>query len=453
MFDFPLGAPSKEGEVKLYHALVLSVNEETRTCNVRIDESKGYTLKNVPYCTPSIALDGSGIDYTPISGSHCLVVTETSNFSSPVDTIAYIIAFAPKVSDTGDRLPVAEGDVVISSPEGNRLEIHNNGVNKLMAHEECSIEMYADSSKIETYCASKVIKTAGGSVEWLSDGDNETNNTTFRAELKTKASRELNTNRLFLFEAGDAGTPEVVAKILDPYDTNSPGRIVWSGNSNGDITLETEGSLAENFAGSVTTNAEISMTLKSPTIKLQASNATIKVDSNKIFMDADDVTIRTDRIHVQSRSTDQVFLTSETETIVDTANKQLVTEDILDWLFNHIHPQAGMPPLGAPIFPNEHLPISEEAAVALLIAEQANAALFKLDDIVTMQSVELALDALSGTPAAPAAAPIRQILGILKTMVENQKAGYLQAVSGSTNGGSGVLYSYGQVLTQDTKVR
>ena len=70
-----------------------------------------------------------------------------------------------------------------------------------------------------------------------------------------------------------------------------------------------------------------------------------------------------------------------------------------------------------------------------------------------MQSVETALDGLTGTPAAPVAAPIRQILGILKTMIENQKAGYLQAVSGSTNGGSGVLYSYGQVLTQDTKVR
>ena len=154
---------------------------------------------------------------------------------------------------------------------------------------------------------------------------------------------------------------------------------------------------------------------------------------------------------MQSKSSDQVFFTTGTEQVVDTANKQLVTEDILEWLFNHVHPEAGLPPLGAPPITIETVPVDEEATLALLIAEQANAALFKLDQLAVVAGLKTTLEALqlSQPQLAPVAEPIVTILDILDELVQGQKRGYIQA----TTDGSGVLYSYGQVLTQDTKVR
>lgn len=448
---FPLGGLEQDGEVKIYFASVISVNESAKTCDIRISANRGFNLENVPYTAPSMSPDGSGIDFVPVSGSMCIVATELSNKRSPADNTCFILGFIPRVTDVEDRVPTAEGDVVISSPEGNRVEVRSDGSTRIMAHEECAIEMYPDSSRIETYCASKLIKTAGGTVEWLSDGDNESDATTFKAVLKTRATREVGSSRLFLFEAGDAGTPEVVAKILDPTDSEAPGRIVWSGNSDGDISLETSGSIASKYAGNLSIDAEIGAKLRSPSIRLDTDKSFIQLEGETTLIDTKELTIRADRIHMQSKSTDQVFFTTGTEDVLDTANKQLVTEDILGWLFNHVHPEAGLPPLGAPLVEAETMPVDEDAALALLVAEQAAAALFKVDQLAVVAGLKTALETLRTTQPQlmPVAQPLITILDILNELVEGQKRGYVQA----TTGGSGVLYSYGQVLTQDTKVR
>lgn len=451
MNNFPLGEVEQDGEVKIYFASVVSVNESAKTCNIRISADRGFNLEGVPYTVPSMSIDGSGIDFVPVSGSMCIVATELSNKRTPSDNTSFILGFIPRVTDVEDRSPTAEGDVVISSPEGNRVEIRSDGSTRVMAHEECAIEMYPDSSRIETYCASKLIKTAGGTVEWLSDGDNESDSTSFRAVLKTKATREVGSSQLFLFEAGDAGVPEVIAKILDPTDTEAPGRIVWSGNSDGDISLETVGSLASKYAGNYLVDAEVGAKLRSPSIRLDTDKSFIQLEGETILIDTKELTIRADRIHMQSKSTDQVFFTTGTESVVDTANKQLVTEDILGWLFNHVHPEAGLPPLGAPIIEIETMPVDEEATLALLVAEQAAAALFKVDQLAVVAALKTGLESIrTGNPTlAPVAEPIIKILEILDDLVQGQKRGYIEA----TTSGSGVLYSYGQVLTQDTKVR
>ncbi|MEC8306243.1 MAG: hypothetical protein VXZ72_00075, partial [Chlamydiota bacterium] len=330
----------------------------------------------------------------------------------------------------------------------------NDGTTKLTGHEECSIELYPNSSKIETYCANKILKAAGGSVEWLTEGEGEDSPTTLKVCVKTTATRTLGKSELFTFEAGDSGVAQVTAKILSPRDESQPGRIIWTGNEDGDISLESKGSMSSKYGGSINTSAEISYTLKSPTITLNTGASSIKIEGTNTTIDTKSLLIKADRIHMQSKSTDKVFFTSETERVEDTLNKQLVTEDILGWLFNHVHPQTGMPPVGSPIITSETVPLDPEAAQALLLAKQAEALLFNADQLLSIETITNTVTALEASTAlGPIATPVRQVLEILRSMVRSQKEGYVQALSGISSQGSGVLYSYGQVLTQDTKVR
>lgn len=454
MAEFPLGAPEVEAPVKLYYATVVSVDESRHVCDLRVGGQRGFNARSIPYCTPMLGASGYGYDYVPYTGSTCIVATELSNAKSPADSLIFILCFAPRLVRDHIRYPSAEGDISLSSSEGNRLELLNDGTTKLTAHEECSIELYPNSSKIETYCSNKVIKTAGGSVEWLTEGEGEESPTSLKAVVKTTATRTLGKDQLFVFEAGDTGVAQVTAKILSPRDPESPGRILWSGNEDGNISIESSGSLSAKYGGSSSTEAQISYRLKSPVITFETNKSSIKVEGPNTVIDTESLTIKADSIRMKSRSTNQVFFNSEVEDVEDTLNKQLVTEDVLGWLFNHVHPQAGLPPVGAPLVTSETAPLDPEEAQALLLAKQAEALLFNSDQLLNIEVITTAVTALENSGVlGPIATPVRQILDILRSMVRSQKEGYIQALSGISSQGSGVLYSYGQVLTQDTKVR
>ena len=98
MSEFPLGAPEIEAPVKLYYATVVSVNEESHLCDLRVGGQRGFNANSVPYCTPMMGVSGYGYDYVPYTGSSCIVATELSNIKSPADSLVFILCFIPRLS-------------------------------------------------------------------------------------------------------------------------------------------------------------------------------------------------------------------------------------------------------------------------------------------------------------------------------------------------------------------
>ena len=99
-------------------------------------------------------------------------------------------------------------------------------------------------------------------------------------------------------------------------------------------------------AGSIECLGGLSLT--APLFSLNVSGASISLTPQELIISAPKVIIKAESFTVENSSGEQTFVRGEVEEEEDTLNKQLVTEDALDWIFNHIHTGHGVPALGRP---------------------------------------------------------------------------------------------------------
>ena len=441
-------------------------------------------MSDVPYSTPTTNNEGAGIDFVPTRGSGCIVLKKSSNYASDTDRTPFIIAFKPpslnveSTSWQGGRLNLAEGDVIISSPELNRVEVLSNGVTKVMSSDVCSIELYPDTQKIETVCNQYSLITAGGSVEWSSDDTEDVGSAHLRVAVKSTSTTEVGASELFIFEAGDAGTPKVIMRVLDPDTSSDTGKLLWSCDAEGEMILDVKKTISVTTGESASITAKGGLYFESPTIDATIGTASLSVTSSDLILDVPNITIKTDRLTIQSRSQEQVFFDTGTEDIEDTLNKQLVTEDILSWLFNHVHLGNGVPALGRPIDTTE---ISTEDIDAEQLAEALTEMQSSIPTSTLQDNINLVLpgaNAPSGVNTLSALYPflavpptpenisvaVQSIIGqviatsqILHERLQLEQDELSKAVGTGWSSGdpplAGALVSYSQVLTQATKVR
>jgi hypothetical protein len=454
--DTSLGGSSENKPVELYSAEVLSVDESSRTCNLKIRGQNGFTLKKVPYNLPALNPDGSGLDFVPVEGSMCIVAKQLTNMSSEFDSNPFILGFRPSSSkDTwaGDRMELASHDIALSSLERNRLELLSSGVTKLMSNEACSLEMYPDSNKILTYCSSYVLQTGGGYVEWLTDAEEEVGSSQFKAVIKTTADPEVLGGELVVIEAGDSETPKLKLTVKDP-DSSTSG-LLWEADSNGDMILEVKNTIQVKSGAATNVECLGGISMTSPLFNLNVKTTNITLTPEELVINAPKVLIKTESFIVEDSSGEQTFVRGEVEEEDDTLNKQLVTEEILDWVFNHVHTGHGVHALGKPMDTSEVSTeeiTSSNISAAIAEAQQEAAAtnsgilgeLNLLKDLVTPIS----------QAGVDASAPI--LLTLIVSLINKytaEKTAAVAAASGSNAQSPGVINSYSQVLTQDTKVR
>ena len=141
--------------------------------------------------------------------------------------------------------------------------------------------------------------------------------------------------------------------------------------------------------------------LQTPLLNIRTGESSISLDKESMVIDAPRVTIRTDSFLVQNRSGEQIFVRGEVEEEEDTLNKQLVTEDILSWIFNHVHPGNAAPALGRP------LDISEIKTEELSSDQEAQAVADSQVQSAEVNSVELAgLSTIIGAAATVTTPPV-----------------------------------------------
>jgi hypothetical protein len=455
--DPSLGGTSVSKDVELYYAEVLSVDEERRTCNLAIRGQHAFPLADVPYTLPFLSPGGASIDFIPAIGSLCIVAKQLSNLASELDSNPFILGFRPVNRDStwlNNRMDLAINDIVLSSEEKNRLELLSDGSVKLMANEACSIEMSPVTNKILTYCSSYVLHTGGGYLEWLVDSSENVGSSHFKAAIKTKSDLEIGSSELLLVEAGDSGTPKVTVKVLNPEASSNSSSFLWECTATGEVTLDVTKSINTQVGESISITSMQSTLLQTPILDIRSGDSSVSLSQESMVIDAPTVTIRTDSFLVQNRSGEQIFVRGEVEEVEDTLNKQLVTEDILSWVFNHIHPGNGAPALGRPMNTSEikaeELSVEQEAqamAEAKGISEDVNSD--EIEEILRIVGVA----ATTVTPPEIIANLIVPILNLLLGKYTSELESVMSATSPDADLPAGVLNSYSQVLTQDTKVR
>jgi hypothetical protein len=453
--DGSLGGISTHKDIELYYASVLSINEANRTCNVRILGDDSFPISDVPYCSPAVNPDGSGIDFIPTIGSVCIVVKQLSNLTSEFDNSPFILSFRPKqvksdMSWQGERPSLAQGDICLSSAEMNRLELLTSGVVKLMANEACSLEMYPDSHRIQTFCSNYVLRTSGGSVEWLTDIAEDIGASQFKAVIKSSGTTEVGAGELFIFEAGDSGVPKVIMNVLDPSDSTVPPKFIWECTSTGAVTIETRSTISVTSDESMAISAGGGLGITTPIINCNVGSTNISASSSDVIVDSPKVTIITDDFTVQSRSGEQIFVRGALEELEDSLNKQLVTEDALDWIFNHVHPGSGAPALGRPLDTSEIATSSTDTSAQTLnvqsSAAEVNSAILAPLEAILAQFV-------AGDPLVTPLLPLLPLFQAFMVKYTEEKAGAISSSTGANIPSAGVINSYSEVLTQDTKVR
>ena len=160
------------------------------------------------------------------------------------------------------------------------------------------------------------------------------------------------------------------------------------------------------------------------------------LDPQELSITVPSVSIKTDSFVVQSISGEQVFIRGETDTEDeenDTLIKQLVTEDVLGWLFNHIHPGNGQPALGRPMNTEEIMTESPDPS-AVAQQMQADAGDVNSDLINVLDAVENLLAPILGTGTEPLAPVIALLLaGLRVNLLKEQGSAVLISQGASTS--------------------
>ena len=450
----------KAGATKIMLANVVAVNEENYTCTISTIGVTSALIHDVAYATPYSSPYGAGIDFVPEVNSLCVVVTNLSTPMSADDQKAKILAFYHARDDLGkfggayqERISMRQGDVVMSAPLYNRLELLTEGNLRLLADDACSLEMIRDSSTINALCGNFNLITNSGHIRWNADNTEEGQGPSrLNLTYKSKADIEVGGSNLFTLDLNPAG---LEMQVFDPEQSNtqSGSNFLLGVDTDGYVRLNNKSSIFIDCLETINANAGTGLTLQTPTVYVSTGDSSIELTGDLLRIDVSEVQITSDKVTIDTRTGENASLFKvEKEETPDTLNKQLVTEDVLNWLFNHVHPSNGSPALGAPTNSDEMgESTSFESISAGEAASRIEASLINAGLLTALTTFSGSLAATPGTPP-PTAQTLHAGLTVLTAalIADLSTAG---SEANSSLADSGVVMSYKDVLSQSTKVR
>jgi hypothetical protein len=443
---------AKKGKTELAYGEVIAVDRIKSTCDVRVLGLSKSTLRKVPYCVPYASPYGGGLDFMPEVGAQCLVATSLSSPSSGEDLQNLIVGFRTgRGADGGyaneDRPEMGEGDVFVSSGALNRVELRSDGVTRLLAHEACVTEYTPESSKIEHICAEYFVTTPSGYLRWGGEQGSTGGPSSLTLRVRGEQSEELGQGDVLGVDVDASGVQvNVFGDGADPLA--GAGNLTVSATPRGSLSISSREAVsvrsdrnAEVVSGAVQIQAATSLSLSVGPTRIELTEAGVRIYAKSIEIITDDMNVTSQTGEPQS------LLRCARESAYDTDNKQLLTEDLLPWIFNHVHANNGTPPVGASLIsPQEEGERSSSVSISSSQAAQS-AELSEPDDLTSF--IELVSAGLA-TQAAPLTGPalsaiLSAALSGINSISSARKASALSKL--------GVVGGYADVLTQQTKVR
>ena len=424
----------KVGPTRIVRGSVTSVDAARRVCTVRVLDSNGAILSDVPWSSSMMSAGGDGVDFCPAAGYLCWVLLSDSNMRSDKDTSQTVLSFMPPLAGDSygiDREPLGEEDIKLGTAAGARVFLDGGtGDLQLEGGVGASTTFFNTPRLIETITGDLRCVTDGGEVRWQSN----TGETQLNVDIKRAPGDEGGYARVRVGSEGGVGQLDVqvlrdatqgsdafVAGSSDLVST--PGvAFLLSGTQVGDVVLHAGAQLNVSANSELQIRAGYVVRIDADGVEVtsKSGDAVVRVAGDEVEVSATRVRVITGDMSVLDLNRGGYLLHTGTED-TEEQNKQLVTEEILPWLFNHTHPTPGGvsgAPLGSP------------ADVESVTPPALN--LVALQDILT--EITAALSA-AGFPVPPTT---------------------IAAIEGLTNAPPASIISVTtreDVLTQDTKVR
>ena len=441
MFD-----KSTQGATRIVKGILIGVNAAARTCDVRVADSNGAILRDVPWSSSTMSPSGDGIDFCPSAGYGCWVLLGDSNLRDRSDISQTVLGFMPPATlgTYGyDREPLEEDDVKIGTAAGARILLDGgSGDLQLEGGPGASTTYFNAARLVETITGDGRYVTDGGEVLWQSN----TGTTSLKVDVKRVPSDEAGFTRVAVGSEGGvgrldvsvlrdsyAGSGEFVAGTPDLIDMPGAGMHL-SGTQEGDVTLHAGASLALSGNATLTVHAGYTVEISADGVEVlsKSGDARVRVQGDEVEINATQVRVVAGDLSVVDMNRGGLLLHTGTEETAE-QNKQLTTEELLPWLFNHVHNTpsgVSLPPVGGP---------SDVGAAQM---PDLMASFAQLSVVLNALVAQFALC----TPTDPVAftagiAALQAAIALLPTTLTAPPAGIISITSRE------------DILTQDTKVR
>ena len=358
--------------VSIHRCIVTKVDTNLHTCDLTTLDDAARRYANVPWTTGLADQHGNGIDICPNVGYVCYAITRTSNMQSEEDDSSAIIAWEPPSYKEGkqgrDREVMSYGDVKLSTRRGGRLLLAANSGDVLMQSGPAnSIVMYRLANLIEVLCDELNIKTAGGHIRWGSVGtEYEEDRVYYNCHIKDKVGDEAGFFRVSI------GGGNALFQITDPtgnYDKSNPNdatdmngkpgiHVKLDMNDKGNLTVHARETVSVSATNKISLTTQGYIIAKSPDLLVENINPTtdkkgkLSANAESLRSSYEITEMSTSQLKVINKNTGELLIHTADEDLVEGANKRLLTEDLINWLFNHTHPSPNGPtlaPLGVPL--------------------------------------------------------------------------------------------------------
>ena len=361
--------------VEIHRCVVSRVNRELKTCDLVTLDDASRRFSEVPWSTPLADRQGNGIDVGPDVNYVCYAITRTSNMQSEVDDSSVIIAWeAPSTTSASygqDREALGPGDVKLSTRRGGRVLLAANSGDVLMqAGPANSIVLYRLANLMEVLCDALHINTLGGGLKWGAVGNGLAEDAVFYdCHIKSKVGDEAGLVRFYVGEDREGSVAHM--RLMEPtllaggYDSSDASDMRKTPSVHIDLKMTRGGIMRIHAREEINVSAtrsigfategefdvschRLHILTKSDAVRergvIEATNAHLTASHVETEVKSLD-------FKVVDRATGETLIRTASPDVVEGRNKRLLTEDLVDWLFNHTHPTSNGPtlaPLGAP---------------------------------------------------------------------------------------------------------
>jgi len=297
-------------------------------------------LRNITYAVPSVnPLHGTGINFSPSTGSLCWVMLNSSDPGTPnMDRIGQVIAWQPPRSagsHAANRKELDQDDICLSSPGGGEVLIRSGGLVEVRGGHLARTMYIPITNTIKNLCQNFELDTFGGTFHWntYTGETGDLGSSEFLVGIKELSSDE---NALVKISAGHS-SGGIEFSVFDSGGSAQNLSCYWGISKSGEVTLTAKAGI------SISSDTNINMV--SPEISLAATeNMEFSVGDTKVSLRSNGITLNGPSVSISVSSL--IITNSDGVPLLNLSPGQIpvLNANLLPFILTHTHPPAGGPP-------------------------------------------------------------------------------------------------------------
>jgi hypothetical protein len=348
-----------------------------------------------------------GFDFKPTVGAYCVVLENLSASNRGMSASAMVIAFRGITQEARNIVgELAPGDIRVQGENGNEVLFRKNGDVYLVSDQQCMLSLLSTEEIVRINSPSYEHSLGGGSFRWSVSADELGGPVAYLLGIK---EFESDPAPYLTVSAGAAvagglnvtlnrpGAASGVPNTAFVSMVDAAAGFHFDVTSDGSVSIASTGSWTQESIGSMLISSTVSLGMSAPSVALSGGAGSIGVDATGQIRQIAPAGSTVDAPLLELSYEGQRMLFSDNTV----ESRRVVTEDILPWLFNHVHPTpmgVSLPPLQGPTL------VQQEVMADVLIKLSAYIAAISLALPPTSAAGTALLNALS-LYALPAVRP------------------------------------------------